>query len=460
MAGIGFVLRKLTRQDDLIGVAGAYLHAALASCGPWLMTVFALWGVYLLSYSFQFRGDVETFRLIIIYNFAFSLVFTGPIYMVVTRFLADSIHEKQTRNISSSLIGALLLTYATQLPILLFAYGYYFEFTLAERLLAVMCFLLISTMWVTSIFIASLKDFRAITTSFFIGMVIAVTLMLLWGEAYSTAGLLAAFSIGIAFIVFTQMGYIFNQYGFSGSRYFAFKGHFIRYWELAVCGFLYNAGIWIDKWVMWFAPERVMHPSGMISYPDHDSAMFLAYFVIVPSLALFVLSVETSFFKKYLKFYRDILQHAHLKRIKQNHKAIMDNVLDNTRAFLVLQGSLSLVAFLAAPAIFSYFNINYMQIGMFRFGVLGTFFQIMAAFLFILLSYFDDRKIVLLLQLVFLLFNGVLSVISMKMGFPYYGLGYFLASMLTFFVSAMAALIYLRGVPYHAFITNNTSVAK
>ncbi len=42
MAGIGFELNKLARRDDLMGIAGAYLHSAFAIAGPWLFTVVAL----------------------------------------------------------------------------------------------------------------------------------------------------------------------------------------------------------------------------------------------------------------------------------------------------------------------------------------------------------------------------------------------------------------------------------
>ena len=56
--------------------------------------------------------------------------------------------------------------------------------------------------------------------------------------------------------------------------------------------------------------------------------------------------------------------------------------------------------------------------------------------------------------------NFLLTIISMKMGFAYYGLGYFLSSLMTFAISAFIAVQYLRDVPYHAFVTNNTSVEK
>src|SRR5438045_3852614 len=117
MAGIGFVLRKLTRKDDLLGVASAYFHAAMAAAGPWLFTVVAIWSVYFTAHLYDFAPYVEEFRIIVIYNFCFSLVFTGPVYMVVTRYLANCIHNKDVPHVSGALLGALALSLASQLPI-------------------------------------------------------------------------------------------------------------------------------------------------------------------------------------------------------------------------------------------------------------------------------------------------------------------------------------------------------
>ena len=78
-------------------------------------------------------------------------------------------------------------------------------------------------------------------------------------------------------------------------------------------------GMWVDKWLMWFAPERVVASAAwLVSYPDYDSAFFLASLTIVPSMAVFVVNVETRFFDRYHQFYREIGAHATLARIRDN----------------------------------------------------------------------------------------------------------------------------------------------
>ena len=80
MAGIGFELNRLAKREDLSGLAGAFIHSAFATTGPWLFTVIALAAITLL-YSANVDAPVVAglmnFRGIIVYNFSFSLVISA-----------------------------------------------------------------------------------------------------------------------------------------------------------------------------------------------------------------------------------------------------------------------------------------------------------------------------------------------------------------------------------------------
>ena len=100
--------------------------------------------------------------------------------------------------------------------------------------------------------------------------------------------MLLGFSGGLAYILFLLIARVLAEYPYQVAHPFRFLSQFRQYWELALGGLLYNAAIWVDKWVMWFAPDSEVLASGMVSYPDYDTAMFLAYLSIVPSMAVFV----------------------------------------------------------------------------------------------------------------------------------------------------------------------------
>lgn len=459
MAGIGFELRKLTRKDDLLGIFRAYTHATMASTGPWLFTVLAIGGITILYSQYYAVEFLMNFRIVVIYNFGFSLVCSAPVFMVITRYLADSIHRKNVTHTPSVLFISLGLLNLFLLPVSILYYFWYVDLSMGMRVNAVANLVLISSVWVLGVYMTALKDYRSVTRAFGIGMLLAFLLSQMFKRPYGDVGMLVGFNIGNAWIVFSLIAKVLAEYPYRLTRKTELKQYYRKYWELAVGGFFYNAAIWIDKWVMWiWAPEREMLPSKMVFYPDYDSGMFLAYLTIVPAMAIFLFSVETNFFDRYRRFYHDILEHRPLATIQNNYKHIIEAILQSTRNFIVVQGTVCLVAILLAAQMFDLLNINYHQIGIFRLGTLGAMFHVLVLFEMIVLSYFDCRRITMWIQLFFLISNALLTYLTIDMGFTYYGYGYFLSALLTFGLTTIVLYTHIQNLPYHAFITNNNSL--
>lgn len=456
MAGIGFELNKMARRDDLMGIAGAYLHSAFAIAGPWLFTVIALaFTTYL--YGGSNSEELMNFRGVIVYNFSFSLAMSAPVYMIMQRYLADQIHVKNVTTTPTVMLESMILVFLFNLALAVFFYGFYFHMTIALRLAAFANMFLISGVWLLSVYLTALKNFSAVTWTFVIGMTIAVLCAEYFGGRHA-AGMVAGYNVGLAVIVFMLTARIFAEYPYHLTTEFAIKPYWKKYWELAVGGFFYNGALWIDKWIMWYAPEAVQLPTKMRFFPDYDSAMFLAAMSILPSIALFVFSIETNFFHHYRRFYGNILAHASLRRIRQFHAKIMEAILEGGRNIVVLQGIIAFLFILLAPQIFEKIHMFFIQLGIFRLGVLGSFFQVLVLFSTIILSYFDCRRENMWIFIFYFLSNSVLTLICMQYGYPFYGYGFFLASALTFLLSAGILFAHVRKLPYHAFITNNNSV--
>ena len=64
MAGVGFVLRKLTARGDLLGVAQGYLHASISTSGGWLFTLLTLSAISTFGPRFASYDDLSNFCLI------------------------------------------------------------------------------------------------------------------------------------------------------------------------------------------------------------------------------------------------------------------------------------------------------------------------------------------------------------------------------------------------------------
>ncbi len=463
MAGIGFTLQKLTQKDDLVGVLHAYGVAMFAAAGPWIFTIFALAGITNVYTNFFGMEGLLNFRVVVIYNFAFSLVLSAPVFMVATRYIADNIHRKNVTNVPSIMIGSMVLSYAIQLPVGGIFYLAFVDLPLNMQLSAMLNLFLLTTVWLLGVFLTALKDYNSVGWAYGIGMLIAVVCAQVFKDVWAEVGMLNGFSLGLAFIVFTLAAKVLSEYAYKFDSPFDVNAYFKKYWELALGGLFYNAAIWVDKWIMWFAPEswvatHLGEPTGMRMYPDYDSAMFLAYLTIIPAMAVFVFAVETNFFERYQRFYDNILEHKPLRKILSNHKEIIESIFTSSRNFIIVQGTVVFLAIVLAPQFFELINVNNKQIGIYRMGVLGAFFHVLMLFEIIILSYFDCRKRVMWISILYFVLNALLTTITMQWGFPYYGYGYLLSSMIVFVVTSIVMFRYVQKLPYHAFITNNNSI--
>ncbi len=460
MAGIGFALRKLYRQDNLYGFFGVGLNSAFASTGPWLFTVLSLGAIAEIGRRLVGFEVLFDFRVILIYNFSLSLALSGGIFMVATRYLSDCIYRRDISTTIGMLFGALILLWAMDLLLIAPFYLYAVNLELKFALSAIVNFLLLSAVWLVSIFISVMKNYRLITLAFLLGMTVGAAASLFLARPYGAFGLLNGFSFGIIVVIALLIGNVFAEYPYSVKRPFAFVREFRTYWDLALGGLVYNVAIWADKWVMWSAPEAMKLEGGLIIYPYYDATMFLAYLTTVPAMAVFLFNIETHFFERYVRFYRDIELKANFRRIENNHKSLSRSLWKSAGNLFFFQMSLTFIALFLAPEIIAFLNGSPMQIGMLRYGLLGALFQVLAMFLLILLSYFDARKEALAIQFIFLFTNALFTFVSLDFGFRYYGIGYFLSSFTTFLIAALAVKQRVERLPYHAFITTNASVQK
>lgn len=458
MAGIGFALRKLARRDDLLGVLQGYAHSAFITSGPWMFTILALAGINLVGKDLVAMEELTLFRVVVIYNFCFSVVLTGPLVMVATRYLADAIYAKQVDTAPGMLLATLGLAYAiaalTAGPFYLFLS----DLPVPMAAAALINFFLVSGIWVVSIFLSALKDYVAVTTAFGFGMLVATVATGVLGAFAGPTGMVWGFSAGLAAIQFGLIARVFAEYPYRVARLFAFLAYFRKYWDLALVGLFANLAVWVDKWIMWFVPEREAVSGAMVIYSAYDSAMFVAYLTILPALTLFTVNIETRFFERYQGFYRDIQSHATYDQIARNHKSIVAALLESSRNLIILQGAVCAVTIFLAPSIVGSLGLHYQQIGMFRFGTLGAFFQVLFLFCTVILAYFDLRKRNLCAQLFYLVANAGFTLLFSDMGFAWYGYGYFLSSLLAFALTYLMVADALRRLPYFAFVANNPSV--
>lgn len=458
MAGIGFILRKLVRRETLSGVVQGYFHGALASSGPWILTILAIASIYLLTHNLIHDTTISQFRTVILYNFCFALVLSSPFTTLVTRRLADCIYAKDLRDAVGVLLSALFFLLMTLFPVAMVLYFAIATLAVPLAILAVCNFLLIASVWLVMVYVSALKFYLAITYSFLAGLTVSVFGAALLSMDYGASGMLFGFNLGLILVLASILALIFVEYPRDCRLLFPFD--FRKYWAVALSALFYNAGAWVDKWVMWSAPDAQGFDTGLPNYPIYDSSMFLAYLTIIPAMSLFVISQETAFFDVYLKFYRSIHNDENFNHIQNNHEQLLRSLVNSGRNLLLLQVFVCALALFASPKIFHILDLNYLGLAIFRIGVVGATFQVLTLFILIFLSYFDDRLGALKISILFFITNFGLSWLSRTAGLPYYGYGYFLSTLVTFVFAAVVIERYVHQLTYHAFIDNNSAVVE
>ena len=296
MAGIGFELRKYLDDDTFTGTLKAYGYAGIISAGPWVLSILGVMLIGIIAVTQNIAGNnIKQFTTSVTWIMGVSLVLTGLLQLVFTRFVADRIFEQREDIVNANLFGAIALTTAVSSLIALVLAFTVFDLSFSYELLMSANFVTISNIWIVVIFVAGLKQFKLILYAFAAGYAttLALSIVLL---PYGLTGLLTGLLIGHAVLLFLMIGVVLPEAPIRAQVRFDFLRLRLVFPSLIAIGFLYNLGIWVDKFMFWLTPgtsETVIGPlSASLIY---DLPIFLAYLSIIPGMAVFLLRIETDF---------------------------------------------------------------------------------------------------------------------------------------------------------------------
>ncbi len=460
MAGVGFALRRLTGEQALLPIARGHLHAVLITSGPWLFTVamlvvVSLWGPVLADVR-----TVELFRSVIIYNAGFSFVLCSPLALVAGRFLGDAIHARDLSGMALALAGPVVVFLAVGLPLAAIFCGLIVDLPQTARLPAILNFCTFGLIWTLLALTSMMRYYAVLTTTFAVGLAAAAAFTLVLAERFGLAGMLWGCTAGLGLVFCFLAAQFLVEYSGGLGQPQRFASYARRYWTLAAGGLAYAVAVWIDKWVMWFSPERVVIAGAMPQFPAYDGAMFLAFLTVIPSIAVFTIHMETRFHQAYVRLFASIKEHAPLTAIMADRAAIQAVVVEGARNLFVLQIVIALEVAFLAPQLIEAIGGSYLQLGILRLGALGVVFHAMILFASTVLLYFDLRHRYLAVQLLFLILNGSLTLLFSRLGLAWYGYGYFLAALLSSFVAVYLTADALNRLPFLVFVRNNPSVRR
>lgn len=450
MAGIGFNLRKILLQDNFFSTFSAYLYSSIVSSGPWIFTIISIALLNQLIKPYVSYEEATFIRSIIIYMFALSLMVTSPFLLVITRAFSDMIYARDNTQFLSIFISSILNMYCIALPFGLFFFVYMFDLPPFVEYSILLCFLLICQLWLHMEFINTIKDYISIFYAFVFGMAIALLSAYLFGKYFGFEGIIPGFSLGlITLVCFLSFTLIQN---FKGTfSYMDLRLILKRYPRLFFMGLFYNTGIWMDKIIIWYSHLGEKVYKWIYTYYFYDGVVFYAYLSIIPSLAYFTLILETDFYDRYKHYYHLILNKATYTQIEAARVDMLSNLWSNSIKLFRLQLIIVLLMFFFAPQILSFLGLDFLQIPLFRYAVLGSMFHIYLLICLIVLSYFDFYFDTFILSGLFLIFNAGFTKITLFLPQKYLGLGYLCSTYLVFILAFLALVYRLKNLNYFTF---------
>lgn len=431
MAGIGFTLRRLLGKQGLGGPLAAFAYAVTISAGPWLTSALAL-GVLSIYSGLGVGGhDSEVFLTIISHSFLGSLVGTGAIHMVASRYLADRLYVNDLAPFPSAYVAMMVPLWIVQGCVAAF-FLHHTPLPFPVEAIAWTLYMALNGTWLAMAFLSAAHDYRSIAWGFIVGYAISLIAGYYGSRWDGLAGQLGGFTLGVVFTLGVLLFRLEREFGPPEVPAVGLGGYFKRYRTLVLVGLTYNLAIWIDKVLFWWHPHTEHPVAGWLhATPVYDNAMFLAFATILPGLGLFLMKVETDFYDAYRDYFAAIGNRSSLSTLLEAKEALAKATREAFGLLLKVQGSITLMVALLAPEILQVFGGSWLDPYVFRWGALGGLFQLMHQTCMILLLYFDDRKRALGVAVCFLLTNTLCTMGAFAYGPPAYGFGYVLSGMIT-----------------------------
>ena len=436
MAGIGFELRKLLKKESYFGLLQAYAYAGIISSGPWILSIIGILFVGFMSLGAIFpRMLIVQFQVSVTYLIMSSLILTGFIQLGFTRFIADGLFNKQDDLVIPNFTGMLLIvTSVSGIVGLLAVFLLFPGLSLSYRLLMLSGFVILSAIWVSTIFLSGMKQYKEIVVLFTLGYTVTVVSAYIL-RPLGMEGLLLGFVIGHFVLLIGMMTLTLRTFSLTKPIAFDFLRPGAMFTSLIWAGFLYNMAVWVDKIMFWFYADTSQSIIGPLRASlIYDLPIFLAYLAIIPGMAVFLVRIETDFVEYYEKFYDAVREGGSLDHIENLRDSMLFTIRQGLFEIVKIQSIAILVVFVLGDKFLNWLGISQLYLPLLYVDVVAAGLQVVLLGILNVFFYLDKRHIVVLLCLIFLASNMALTALSLYLGASFYGYGFALALLITVLV--------------------------
>ncbi len=453
MAGIGFELKKLFKATGVLGVLRAYGYTGMITAGPMLLGIFYLMGIGIISNYFGLDElSRQLLTSMITYNLLISLLVTGVLGMVVTRYISDMLYQEREDEVVGSLSGVLFII----LPIGCLIYGIIQITTgvgLVRMLLNLVMLAELLSVWMMMNYLTAIKNYKGILIGYVVSIIVSL------GGAYM-ACLLIGVSIELL-LVFVCIGYgvmmcvdvylLYQYFPAKGKAYFDFLHWIDEYKSLVVIGLFSSIGLYSHLVIAWFSKIGIHIQGQYYGAPQHDIPALFAFMTILITNINFVASVEVHFYPKYRKYYDLFNGKGSIGEIQVAEKEMKEVLLHELvytarRQFYAtaLMLSVGMTLLNKLPLGFDDTMDGYFRILCVGYGVYAIGNVIM-----LILMYFTDYEGSAIATIIFAGVTTIGSIMSLNFDVRYYGFAFAIGCMAYLIYCILRLYDFLQNIPYH-----------
>lgn len=453
MAGIGFELKKLFREKSAMGYLKAYTYTSVVTTGPFVLMTGMVVSVQILFNFFEVSYIAsQLYTASVIYPFVFSHIISSGFSMLITRYVADLLYDKQHEDVVPSLYGMLVIALGVgSLFALIFFINKPLDFF--TKLVTYIFYMEMIVIWIQGVYLSALKDFKGIIRAYAAGVIIAVILVfgVLTMQLPTVLGTLVAMDIGGMIIAAMLMMNIQKFFAKSSNHHFLFLSYFEEHWRLFFTSLFYTLGLYIPNIIIWQGPLQMVIADTYVYSPIYDVATFYAFLSILPIMIMFVVSTEIYFYQKYAAYFMYITEKGNFKEIQNAREDLVNVLWSEVRNIIEFQLVFTLIFLALGNYFLTRFGLAHNAINMYNLIVLGAFSIGILQVVNTLLLYFEDQRGAMAICASFLLLNTIFNVIGLMLGEETYGFTFFLAAFISLLISMLRLDYFVKRLDYYIF---------
>lgn len=453
MAGIGFELNQMYKEDGLAGKLRGAGYGGVIVAGPMLlgMALIAILSGYGEHVGMSVH-DRTLFQVIITYTMLVALFINGYVSLPLTRYVADQMYMGKNERIMPSFFGCTSIVLPISIPI------YWIFLTVSGMSLSMKIVITAILAELICIFLVNgnltaIRNFRGILLSYAIAIVGAVGMVLLINYFYEPSVLSLLISLGTGYGIQLALGLLLlvDFFPTGSGKYYAFLPWYGRYGKLVANGFLMNAGLFFHMFLIW-GSELGNRVTGLFfTAPAYDIPALLAYMSTLVTNIYFVTSAETEFFEKYSAYYSSLNTGETYDVVNENREEMLRVMWKDIMHCAVIQLLFTVMMMSVGLPVVTILQPGFTSQMKNYFIILCTGYSIYATgnLLMMYSIYFTDYDSVLFDSIIFAVTTTMLTLITAFLGqSANYGIGFVIGSF-CFLISAYVRLrLYTRNLNY------------